>query len=96
MFTVSLCFGMGSRSNAPEFCFSFLLQDVDRYTTFSMLPRDISQQIFNDLVYSRCLTDESLEAFRDCALQVALYICYETWLQNHFLFHYIPNFQLLN
>lgn len=35
-----------------------------------MLPRDISQLIFNNLVYSRCLTSASLEAFRDCALQV--------------------------
>lgn len=45
-------------------------QDIDRYNTFSMLPRDISQQIFNELVYSQSLTDISLEAFRDCALQV--------------------------
>lgn len=37
-----------------------------------MLPRDISQQIFNELVYSQRLTDVSLEAFRDCALQVFL------------------------
>lgn len=35
-----------------------------------MLPRDISQQIFNELVYSHRLTDNSIEAFRDCALQV--------------------------
>lgn len=35
-----------------------------------MLPRDISQQIFNELVDRQCLTDASLEAFRDCALQV--------------------------
>lgn len=50
---------------------SFLCkQDIDRYSTFSMLPRDISQQIFDELVNSRCLNDISLEAFRDCALQV--------------------------
>lgn len=35
-----------------------------------MLPRDISQQIINELVYSGCLTDVSFEGFRDCALQV--------------------------
>lgn len=35
-----------------------------------MLPRDISQQIFNELVDRQCLTDASLGAFRDCALQV--------------------------
>lgn len=35
-----------------------------------MLPRDISQQIFNELVYSQRLTEISLQAFRDCALQV--------------------------
>lgn len=40
------------------------------YRSFSMLPRDISQQIFNELVESHCLMESSLEAFRDCALQV--------------------------
>nr|GFC86285.1 hypothetical protein [Tanacetum cinerariifolium] len=34
-----------------------------------MLPRDISQQIFDELVYSQRLTEAHLEAFRDCALQ---------------------------
>ena len=45
-------------------------QDIDKYSSFSILPRDISQQIFNELIHSRCLTDVSLKAFRDCALQV--------------------------
>lgn len=48
----------------------FTGQDIENYGSFSMLPRDISQQIFNELVYSHRLTDTSLEAFRDCALQV--------------------------
>ena len=52
-------------------CFSILLnQDIDKYSTFSMLPRDIGQQIFDDLVHSLLLNDVSLEAFWDCALQV--------------------------
>ncbi|XP_039033868.1 uncharacterized protein LOC120169853 [Hibiscus syriacus] len=42
---------------------------TDNYGSFSMLPRDLSQQIFNELVNSQSLTDVSLEAFRDCALQ---------------------------
>lgn len=50
--------------------FESLWQDIGRYSSFSMLPRDVSQQIFNELVYSNCLTDVSFEAFRDCALQV--------------------------
>lgn len=45
-------------------------QDIDKYTTFSDLPRDISQQIFDELVCSQRLTLKSLEAFRDCAIQV--------------------------
>lgn len=45
-------------------------QDIDKCSSFSMLPRDISQQIFNELVLSHSLTDDYLEAFRDCALQV--------------------------
>lgn len=35
-----------------------------------MLPRDLSQLILNELVYSQLLTDISIQAFRDCALQV--------------------------
>lgn len=46
-----------------------------------MLPRDISQQIINELVYSGCLTDVSFEGFRDCALQVA----HSNNTGNHFL-----------
>lgn len=49
-----------------------LLKDINKYSTLSMLPRDLSQQIFDDLVYSQCLTDSILENFRDCALQVSL------------------------
>lgn len=51
-------------------CISY--KDIERYSTFSMLPRDISQLIFNDAVKSQCLTSVILEAFRDCALQVML------------------------
>nr|XP_025617502.1 F-box/LRR-repeat protein 14 isoform X13 [Arachis hypogaea] len=52
-----------------ELCIKKINEDIDRYNTFSMLPRDISQQIFNKLVCSQRLTSVSLEAFRDCALQ---------------------------
>lgn len=65
------CFRFPSDLSKLTGCFSFSLeQDIDKYTTFSILPRDISQQIFNELVCSQRLTDVSLEAFRDCALQV--------------------------
>ena len=47
-----------------------ILQDIDKYSSFMMLPRDLSQQIFNNLVESNCLTEASLQTFRDCALQV--------------------------
>lgn len=63
----------------------FLKQDIDKYSTFSMLPRDISQQIFNELVCSQRLTDNSLEAFRDCALQVISCKLLGKFLEN--LFH---------
>lgn len=53
---------------------ALLLQDIDKYSTFSVLPRDISQQIFDELVRSQRLTDVSLEAFRDCALQVCSHL----------------------
>ena len=35
-----------------------------------MLPRDVCQLIFNELVKSQSLLESSLEAFRDCDLQV--------------------------
>ncbi|PQQ18600.1 hypothetical protein Pyn_03263 [Prunus yedoensis var. nudiflora] len=54
-----------------DLCIRKICKDIDKYNTFSMLPRDISQQIINELVYSGCLTDVSFEGFRDCALQVA-------------------------
>ena len=54
----------------PNLIFLLPGQDIDRYTKFSMLPRDISQQIFDKFVDSHCLTSASLEAFRDCAIQV--------------------------
>jgi len=44
-------------------------KDIDKYSSFMMLPRDLSQQIFNKLVESNCLTEASLQTFRDCALQ---------------------------
>lgn len=52
-----------------DLCVQKISEDLDRHKTFSMLPRDISQQILNNLVYSRRLTSDSFEAFRDCALQ---------------------------
>lgn len=62
------------------FCFqtvpdsSFVSQDFHKYESFSILPRDISQLIFNELVESHCLTETSLNAFRDCALQVKFHV----------------------
>ncbi|XP_062078218.1 uncharacterized protein LOC133782829 isoform X4 [Humulus lupulus] len=64
--------GQTGGDNCPsllELCIQKIRQDIDTYNSFSMLPRDVSQQIFNDLVYSHCLTDVSVEAFRDCDLQ---------------------------
>lgn len=59
-------------------------QDMSRYSDLSLLPRDLSQQIFNELVESSCLTEASLGAFRDCALQVThLYLLVtKLWVKN--------------
>ncbi|TKY48051.1 F-box/LRR-repeat protein 14 [Spatholobus suberectus] len=43
--------------------------EIHKHDTFSALPPDLSQRIFNKLVYSCYLTPASLQAFRDCALQ---------------------------
>ncbi|WRX33072.1 Leucine-rich repeat - like 10 [Theobroma cacao] len=52
-----------------ELCIDKICEDIDQYSSFSMLPKDISQQIFNKLVLSHLLTDVSLQKFRDCALE---------------------------
>ncbi|KAF9679729.1 hypothetical protein SADUNF_Sadunf06G0044700 [Salix dunnii] len=62
----------GSFPSLLELCICRICEDISRYKSFSMLPRDISQQIFNELVMSHYLTAASLEAFRDCALQDVL------------------------
>uniref|UniRef100_M1D0U5 F-box-containing protein 1 n=1 Tax=Solanum tuberosum TaxID=4113 RepID=M1D0U5_SOLTU len=51
-----------------EVCICKICEDIDKYRSFSMLPRDISQLIFNHLVDSCSLSDSCIEAFRDCAL----------------------------
>ncbi|KAL5152661.1 F-box/LRR-repeat protein 14 [Glycine soja] len=44
-------------------------EDIHKYNTFSALPPDLSQRIFNNMVYSSYLTPASLQPFRDSALQ---------------------------
>lgn len=61
--------GRGKCPSLMDLCIGKICEDIDKYTDFSMLPRDISQQIFNELVSSQRLTDAYLRAFRDCALQ---------------------------
>ncbi|KAM3383464.1 toll-like receptor 4 [Capsicum galapagoense] len=59
------------RSHCPslmELCVHRIRKDLDKYHSFSMLPSDISQLIFNNLVYSNRLSQDNMEAFRDCAL----------------------------
>lgn len=46
-----------------------ICETIDKYESFATLPRDLSQQIFNELVHTQVLKRESLQAFRDCALQ---------------------------
>jgi hypothetical protein len=48
------------------------------YSDLSLLPRDLSQQIFNELVEGGCLTEASLGAFRDCDLQVMILFLFGT------------------
>lgn len=48
------------------------MQDMNRYSDFSRLPRDLTQQIFNELVECGCLTEASLGAFHGCDLQVMI------------------------
>ncbi|EPS71509.1 hypothetical protein M569_03250, partial [Genlisea aurea] len=52
-----------------DLCVQRICKDIDKYDSLSMLPRDMIQLIFDDLVSSLCLTDSRFEAFRDCSLQ---------------------------
>uniref|UniRef100_A0A0R0FU30 Uncharacterized protein n=1 Tax=Glycine max TaxID=3847 RepID=A0A0R0FU30_SOYBN len=53
--------------------------DIHKYNTFSSLSPDLSQRIFNNLVYSSYLTPASLQPFRDSALQLLGRICKCIW-----------------
>jgi len=60
--------GPGQCPSLMEFCVAKVCKDINKYSSFAMLPSDLSQQIFNELVDSNRLTEASLETFRDCAL----------------------------
>ncbi|KAI5014368.1 hypothetical protein ZWY2020_055758 [Hordeum vulgare] len=59
----------GRRPTLVELCVARVREDISRYSDFSMLPRDLSQLIFNELVQCSYINEELLGAFRDCALQ---------------------------
>lgn len=52
-----------------DLCIHRITEEMHNYNTFSSLPRDLTQQIFNTLVYTCCLTPVSFQAFRDCSLE---------------------------
>ncbi|CAI0388764.1 unnamed protein product [Linum tenue] len=66
---VADCQPGGNCPSLMELCIQQICKDIERYKSFSVLPRDISQQIFNELVLTHSLNDDSLVAFLDCALQ---------------------------
>jgi hypothetical protein len=45
-------------------------QNIGRYRNLSAMPRDLTQQILNELVRHQLLAPPILHAFLDCALQV--------------------------
>lgn len=47
-----------------------LLQNIRTYPTLAAIPRDLTQQILNELVRRQLLTLSVLHAFLDCSLQV--------------------------
>jgi hypothetical protein len=61
--------GNGRCISLMELCIYKICEEIEKYPSFYPLPRDISQQIFNELVNSQRLNDINLEAFRDCAIQ---------------------------
>ncbi|KAJ0965929.1 hypothetical protein J5N97_027067 [Dioscorea zingiberensis] len=61
--------GKGKCPSLMELCVRKICEDIGRYNSFFMLPRDVSQQIFDEMVRSHRLSESHLEAFRDCALQ---------------------------
>ncbi|KAJ8568658.1 hypothetical protein K7X08_028191 [Anisodus acutangulus] len=58
-----------------ELCIRKICEDIDKYQSSSILPRDISQLIFSHLVDSCSLSDNCIEEFRDCALHAKSLIC---------------------
>ncbi|CAN4103587.1 unnamed protein product [Withania somnifera] len=70
LFLPAACCQVQRNSCPPlmDLCILKISENLDKYRSFSMLPRDISQLIFNHLVDSCSLSDNCIEAFRDCAL----------------------------
>jgi len=46
------------------------LQNIREYESFDGVPRDLIQQVLNELVRKQLLSPENLELFCDCSLQV--------------------------
>ncbi|KAI4365406.1 hypothetical protein MLD38_021392 [Melastoma candidum] len=61
--------GSGKGPSLMDLCVRKIAENIVNYSTFSMIPRDISQLIFNEMVNSQRLSQSCLEAFRDCAIQ---------------------------
>ncbi|KAK6942200.1 Leucine-rich repeat [Dillenia turbinata] len=61
--------GRGNCPSLLELCIYKIRKDIEKHSSFSTLPRDLSQQIFNYLASSHSLNEASLKAFQDCALE---------------------------
>lgn len=61
--------GDGKAPSLLEHSIRKICESIGRYDSFNVLPRDLSQQIFNELVRTQVLTRTLLQSFQDCNLQ---------------------------
>jgi hypothetical protein len=62
--------GSWSAPSLLELSVQALCQNIRTYPTLAAMPRDLTQQILNELVRRQLLTLSVLHAFLDCSLQV--------------------------
>jgi hypothetical protein len=77
--------GDGKAPSLLELSIRKICESIGRYDSFNVLPRDLSQHIFNELVRTQVLTRTLLQSFQDCNLQDAFLGEYpeveDSWLE---------------
>jgi hypothetical protein len=62
--------------------FNPIVQNIRQYKSFAGVPRDLVQQVLDELVRKQLLSPATLELFSDCSLQVWRFLIHGCNLEN--------------